>query len=671
MFGSRYPHEAGKENERVSDPFAERSGAEFPEPGLGSLEEFNLRLSRYMDRARAVQRSSAALEKQLESLRQIEELSGLEGVFTEQIEYNRQRIWQLLNDLNRLEKELKDAQRALDEYRTKYQTEWENHEELQETFANLNRNANEALLKNLELQIRTQFLQEDINSTKERNSKNLAEIQDYMNVLKDVHQSTSSMPSTTGSQEAEQAVERGSSRTFQLDDDRDGSCETQSWIQNEQTSQALQESYLDQIQPYREHIEDLRKRMRGAETNLEKCASECRQVIMYQQSLEDELESYKRFIANEDYRSTLTETLATPLSAGLRYEYTQDMPESEAIAAAAQYGAHFKSSQKGHSGKVAKGKDSPSSDGTGDNGADEGCAKKPSEMCKDQKMGEDEDEDEEGEFYSDEGEADTRPDDVPDGAQISRIYHALCNIVRDKMRRYKKPEPPAAEFYTKGHYVQVTGEASYRDPFFYTSVPARSQVTVTFDNQHFPIDSDSLPQPDQPTPLKPNGKDDDGKEFDSTKERGKGRPESEKQDAGKSGANGEPKRPTSSPSIPPPTPPAPEPSQASDYKPTPFSCPSAPQPHPDAPEKWAAKDSPSGDSQKGDEERARIITPQQPLPPATKPPEEPKYRYYEKIEMTEAVETFTDNKLKGYSETSTIVETTVEKTNQEKRTKRS
>ncbi|XP_038662989.1 filensin isoform X1 [Scyliorhinus canicula] len=678
MFTTSYLREAGKANEWESDPFTQWSGAGFPEPSLGSLQEFNRRFNKYVDRARAVERSSAALEKQLESLQQIEELSGLEGVFTEQIDHNQQRIWQLLNDLSRLEKELKDAQRALDGYRTKYRTEWENHEELQDTFENLNKNANEALLKNLELQIRTQFLQEDINSTKERNRKNLAEIQDYMNVLRDVQQSTIGKPSTTVDHEEEEkqfAVERGSSMSSELDDDKDGSYQLQSQKQNEQTRQAVQESYLDQMQPYREQIEDLRKKMGEAEKNLEKYANECRQVVMYQQSLEDELESYKRFIANEDYRSqsTLTDTQTTPLTASHRYEYTQVMPESQDITLATQFGPHFTSSQKGHSRKVAKRKDTASSDGPGDNGADEECAKNPSEMCEDQKVSvdEDEEEDEEGEFYSDEAEGDTRPDDVPDGAQISRIYHALCNIVRDKMRRHKRPELPAVVFYTKGHYVQVTGESSYMDPFFCTSVPAKSQVIVTFDDQHFPVDSDSLPQPDQPTPLKYNGNDNGGKGFDSTKDKGKDKSEGEKQDDRKSGANGEPKRPTLSPSISPPTPSMPEPSQVSDYKPTPFSGPSMPQPHPNAPDKWACKGASSGDKQKQDEDRTRIITPTQPLPSDNKPPEEPNYRYYEKIEMTEAVETFTDNKLQGYSETSTIVETTVEKTNQEKRTKRS
>ncbi|XP_067901750.1 filensin [Heterodontus francisci] len=828
MFRTSYLQVAGKENDGDSDPFNERSGTDFLKPSLGRLQEFNECFSKYVNRARAIEQSSAALEKQLESLRQIEELSGLESVFTEQIDHNQQKIWELLNDLNRLEKELKDAQRTLDEYRTKYRTEYENHEQLQDTFENLNKNANEALLKNLELQIRTQFLQEHINSTKERNRKNLAEIQDYMNVLKDIHQPISCESSTTLSHEEKDlllAEDRGSLMTSQFDDYRGGPCQLTSQRQSElppegqnrrswlvpdvaqkhhgtviafiswqlaptlqqclhfkssafqitttrcvkkyflmvslvllpiilnlviwlstllppvmcsnasftnnrkaecflkavklvsvavqrdlgvlvrgtqQVSmevqqairkangmlafscselkpeigdhlmaileQTIKENYLDQVQSYREQIEDLRKKMEEAEKNLEECANECRQVVMYQQSLEDELESYKRFITKENYRlqSTLTDTQTTPLPTSLRYEYTDS-------TSATQYSTHIKSSQNGRSRKIAKRKEVASADTMSGNGADQECANKPSEMSEDRKVSVDEDdeEDKEGEFYSEEGEEDTRPDDVPDGAQISRMYDALCNIVRDRMRRHKKPEPPVAEFYTKGHYVLVTGEASYMDPFFCTSVPSRSQVTVTFDAQRSPGDIDSLPQPDQPKPLDYNGNGDGGKEFDSTKEGDKDKSGDKKQDDRQIGANGEPKRPTLSPSISPSTPSPSEPSHVSDYRPMPFSGPSVPQPDPYAPGKWPSKDAASGDKQQDDEDRTRIIIPPQPPPSDNKHPEEPKYRYYEKIEMTEAVETFTDNKLQGYSETSTIVETTVEKTTQEKREKRS
>lgn len=54
---------------------------------------------------------------------------------------------------------------------------------------------------------------------------------------------------------------------------------------------------------YNEKIESLRKEIEEAERTLEKFTSECRHLAMYQTSLENELERYKRIIENEDNRS--------------------------------------------------------------------------------------------------------------------------------------------------------------------------------------------------------------------------------------------------------------------------------------------------------------------------------------------------------------------------------
>ena len=53
---------------------------------------------------------------------------------------------------------------------------------------------------------------------------------------------------------------------------------------------------------YNEKIESLRKEIEEAERSLEKFTSECRHLAMYQTSLENELERYKRIIENEDNR---------------------------------------------------------------------------------------------------------------------------------------------------------------------------------------------------------------------------------------------------------------------------------------------------------------------------------------------------------------------------------
>ncbi|XP_072122976.1 filensin [Mobula birostris] len=590
MSGACDLHDVEKAKEEKSDPFSMWSGTDFAKPGLQSLEEFNIRFSRYVNRTRTFNQSSTSLGKQLESLRQVRELAGLEDVFTEQIQQNQQRIWDLHNELNHLEQELKDAQRALDDYRTKYRTECEHHEKLQDGVVNLIKDTNEALLKNLELQVRTQFLKEDIDSTKERNMKNLAEIQSYMNVLKQVHHPTSyDSPASEGAMQ-------------------------------EQGTRSMEGHYLDQMQSYNEQIEDLRKKTEEAETSLEMCANECRQVVMYQQSLENELERYKQFIADEDYQSEST----SPFTSS-QYKFGQDFPEgkgaSEEEKVLEEYSETFV-----QTGNVEDKEDK-------------------------------------------EGVWDVALDDVPDGAQISRAYDALCNIVREKMKKYKKPEVPAAEFYAKGHRVLVTGEASYTDPFFCASVPARSQVTVTFDDDHHLGDMDVHPKPGPPTPLRDNGDGDGENGFESTTEKDEDKHEDKKQDDEISDANREPKKQPLSPPAPPPISPQPMP-EPSDNKPAPISGPSEPHPDLSAPEDLGSKFNSSHKEQKDGAEQTRITMPAQPLPSDKKQQKEPKYKYYEKIEVIEAVETFTDNKLQGYEETSTIVETTVEKTNQDRKAKK-
>lgn len=70
----------------------------------------------------------------------------------------------------------------------------------------------------------------------------------------------------------------------------------------EQAIKNTQECYDDEIQMNNEQIESLRKEIEEAERSLEKFTSECRHLAMYQTSLENELERYKRIIENEDNR---------------------------------------------------------------------------------------------------------------------------------------------------------------------------------------------------------------------------------------------------------------------------------------------------------------------------------------------------------------------------------
>lgn len=85
-------------------------------PGWESLQELNSRFARYINRARVLEQRNAVFRKQLETLQRMEEAPGLEEAFSEQISVNRQRIRELRSDRTKLERELKDAERMLDEY---------------------------------------------------------------------------------------------------------------------------------------------------------------------------------------------------------------------------------------------------------------------------------------------------------------------------------------------------------------------------------------------------------------------------------------------------------------------------------------------------------------------------------------------------------------------------
>uniref|UniRef100_A0ACB8GEL7 Filensin n=1 Tax=Sphaerodactylus townsendi TaxID=933632 RepID=A0ACB8GEL7_9SAUR len=52
----------------------------------------------------------------------------------------------------------------------------------------MSQEADEALLCNLELQIESQFLQDDVNATKDRYKKNLMEVQAYVGILQQIVQ---------------------------------------------------------------------------------------------------------------------------------------------------------------------------------------------------------------------------------------------------------------------------------------------------------------------------------------------------------------------------------------------------------------------------------------------------------------------------------------------------
>uniref|UniRef100_A0A3Q3SVL4 Filensin n=1 Tax=Mastacembelus armatus TaxID=205130 RepID=A0A3Q3SVL4_9TELE len=517
MVKTRYLHEVRKEKYERSDDFYEE-----PEDSAGisaiqgweSLQELNSRFARYINRARVLEQRNAVFRKQLETLHRMEEASSLEDAFREQIEVNRQRIRELSSDRAKLERELKDASRMLDEFTSKYRNECDYQEQLRGTLEQLNKEADSALLRNLEYQIQSQFLQDDINSTRDRHKKNLAEIQTYVNILQQINQTLPLVPSVSVGISEEQekllAQRKVPALQSQLEEYKSALCQLQAQKQRLQAETAMldqaikntQESFDDEIQMYNEKIESLRKEIEEAEKSLERFTSECRHLAMYQTSLQNELERYKRIIENEDNRlnSAIIGTPITLFTTNYHYTHTPSASSrgrGKDITQAIQDITSIKPRQKIWAKKVLKKKELTPKDVI-----DSGQEERNGEAAEEQRP----------------VLTGVSPQDVPDGAQISKAFDTLCNIVRDRMRKYKKPEP-IADFYTKGRYVLVTGEGSYPDPCFYTSTPSAGHIVVTIRDEMMSPYGQSTPSPPPPKPISgPKGPSPAGDQFTKTKD---------------------------------------------------------------------------------------------------------------------------------------------------------
>ncbi|XP_033469331.2 filensin [Epinephelus lanceolatus] len=683
MYKTSYLHEVRKEKYERSDVFDEEPGDSECSAGISaiqgweSLQELNSRFARYINRARVLEQRNAVFRKQLETLQRMEEASGLEEAFTEQIDVNRQRIRELSSDHAKLERELRDACRMLDEFTSKYRNECDYQEQLRSTLEQLNKEADGALLRNLEYQIQSQFLQDDISSTRDRHKKNLAEIQTYVNILQQINQTLPLVPNTSVGISEEQekllAQRKVPGLQSQLEEYKSALCQLQAQKQRlhaetsmlEQSIKSTQENYDDEIQMYNEKIESLRKEIEEAERSLEKFTSECRHLAMYQTSLENELERYKRIIENEDNRlnSAIIGTPITLFTTNYRYTHTPTASSrGRDITQAIQDITSIKPRQKILAKKVLKKKELTPKDvmdsgleekngGTAEEAPDEDTRRTPSVEVGEERV-----------KRTEQRPVLTgvSPQDVPDGAQISKAFDTLCNIVRDRMRKYKKPEP-IADFYTKGRYVLVTGDGSYLDPCFCTSTPSAGHIFVTIRDgtmppyePYAPVIPSPLPPTPQPiieprsvSPTPPPNGEGEGKDDNKG---GKGK------DNGGKGKhkNGEPQpfskdpSPAPSPSEPKePTPAATHPKKSGDD-----NGPSGPTPKP-APRGASTSSSSSSSTSTSTSTSSSSYTPEA--------------MSYEKLEVVESVEKFSnDRKVKGYEETSMVVETMIEKSSKKK-----
>ncbi|XP_073195531.1 filensin [Lepidochelys kempii] len=645
MYRSSYLREVRKEKYERSDAYDELQGtSDFSSlaqaQGLENLQELNERFANYINRARMLEQRNTIFRKQLETFQRMDVLAGLEEAFAEQIELNRLRIRELSADRAKLEREDKDSQRMLDEYRNKYRNEREYQQMLKETLERLNKEADEALLCNLELQIESQFLQDDINATKDRYKKNIMEIQTYVSILQQIIQMTPSVTTITVgvSEERLMAERRIPILQSQLEEYKSILCQLQTQklkLQTETTvlEQAIkstQESYDDEVQLYNEQIETLRKEIEDAERTLEKYTSDCHQLVIYQQSLENELERYKRIIENEDNRLN-SAIIGTPVAL-----FTQSYRPCQTttwrrrdITLVMQEIASAKPRQKGLAKKISRRKEITSKDIDGfspensyertleDFHQDQLQFKHESTVCEPKQ--------EELELV----EQETVPEDVPDGARISKAFDELCNTVREKIRCFKRPEPKT-DLSTKESYVLVTGEANYDHPCFYSSsTPAGGGIIVSTSNGKMPNGGEVEPIPELPEPSEPSANE-KGEVHEMQYEL------EEREEINEQGRKSEEK--------------AEEPSKQPDIT-GPEAAPPAGVAGPSEPDVFEETEHDREDQRGGQ---------------AFREPSLPSSMSYEKVEVVESIEKFSDARIQTYEETAMIVETTIEKTSKKK-----
>uniref|UniRef100_A0A3B3RR57 Beaded filament structural protein 1, filensin n=1 Tax=Paramormyrops kingsleyae TaxID=1676925 RepID=A0A3B3RR57_9TELE len=278
----------------------------------------------------------------------------------------------------------------------------------------------------------------------------------------------------------------------QLDEYKTALCQLEpekQWLQDEtsaleQAVKTTQESYDEEIRLFGERIEALRKEIEEAERSLEKYTNKCRHLAMYQTSLENKLECYRTIIENEDTRlnSVIVETpIALLRGEGTIIDITQ----------AVQDITNVKPRQKNLAKKVLKMQEiSPKN--VRNSEVEEKAGVELEDVAEDSE-----------ERVTGVGQPFMSPtEDVPDGTQISKAIDTLCNIIQERMHQHRRQEP-IADFYTKGHYVLVSGESSYMDPRFCSSSSSGGHVFVSIcDGRMFPNHREKTPIP-IPAPVSP------------------------------------------------------------------------------------------------------------------------------------------------------------------------
>ncbi|MBZ3887219.1 Filensin [Sciurus carolinensis] len=512
-------YERADEAPRAAEPERPAEEGRIGAPSLAALQGLGERVAAHIQRARALEQRHAGLRRQLDAFQRLGELTGPEDALARYVEGNRQRSRDLAAERSRLERQGAEAQRALDEFRSKYENECECQLVLKEMLERLNKEADEALLHNLRLQLEAQFLQDDISAAKDRYKKNLLEIQTYISILQQIIQTAPQASTiTSGMREEKLLTEREvAALQSQLEEGQEAlshlqAQKTELQAQTTTLEQAIKnahECYDEEIQLYNEQIESLRKEIEEAERTLEKSSYDCRQLAVAQQTLRNELDRYHRIIEIEGNRlsSAFIETPITLFTPSHGASLSLGSGGKD-LTRALQDITAAKPRQKGLPKNIPRRKEIIAQDKTKQTLEDAPLKgvedTKPVQMILK----------EEDESKLESGDGETRPliqeggpEDVPDGGQISKAFGKLCKMVKDKVKGTKEPVPePPADLYTKGRHVLVTGDASYVDPeFCSSSIPAKGGVVISTEEDSLQRDSHEEPTPEQPTPPLENG----------------------------------------------------------------------------------------------------------------------------------------------------------------------
>ncbi|XP_027778271.1 filensin isoform X1 [Marmota flaviventris] len=510
-------YERADEAPRAAEPERPAEESRIGAPSLAALQGLGERVAAHIQRARALEQRHAGLRRQLDTFQRLGELTGPEDALARYVEGNRQRSRDLAAERSRLERQGAEAQRALDEFRSKYENECECQLVLKEMLERLNKEADEALLHNLRLQLEAQFLQDDVTAAKDRYKKNLLEIQTYISILQQIIQTAPQASTvTSGMREEKLLTEREvAALQSQLEEGQEALSHLQAQKMElqaqtttlEQAIKNAHECYDDEIQLYNEQIESLRKEIEEAERTLERSSYDCRQLAVAQQTLRNELDRYHRIIEIEGNRlsSAFIETPITMFTPSHGSSLSLGSGRKD-LTRALQDITAAKPRQKGLPKNIPRRKEIIAQDKV-----DETLEDPPLKRVEDTKpvqvVLKEEDEFKlesgggEASLLTQEGD----PEDVPDGGQISKAFGKLCKMIKDKVKGTKEPvlpEPPA-DLYTKGRHVMVTGDASYKDPEFYSpSIPAKGGIVISTeeDSTHPDSEGEPTPTPEQPTP---------------------------------------------------------------------------------------------------------------------------------------------------------------------------